>query len=173
MLVTDWVEGDQLVRAEPETIAALVPLGVECFCWQLLELGQHLLDLGRVEAAPPRRGLVQLAAEVKRVRDEAAKNKARRLRYIKDDKEVPPPPVAERGSKSTGASVRFSAPVAGSGSSRRPPVRTAREQRARLAPRRPLTRRRLVGAAALIDVAGRAVVRRVLLVEDVLQNLCV
>ena len=35
-LVTDWVEGDQLVRASPETIAALVPLGVECFCWQLL-----------------------------------------------------------------------------------------------------------------------------------------
>ena len=41
--------------------------------------------------------LVQLAAEAKRVRDEAAKNKARRLRYVKDDKEVPPPPVAELG----------------------------------------------------------------------------
>ena len=37
--------------------------------------------------------LVQVAAEAKRVRDEAAKSKARRLRYTKDNKEVPAPPL--------------------------------------------------------------------------------
>ena len=41
--------------------------------------------------------LVQVAAEAKRARDEAAKNKARRLRYRKDDKEVPAPEVEEGG----------------------------------------------------------------------------
>ena len=56
-----------------------------------ITLGSILLSLGASGVL----FLVQLAAEAKRVRDEAAKNRARRLRYVKDDKEVPPP-VLER-----------------------------------------------------------------------------
>ena len=41
--------------------------------------------------------LVQVAAEAKRVRDEAAKSAGRRLRYVKDNKEVVAPPIDERG----------------------------------------------------------------------------
>ena len=56
-LVTDWVEGDQLARAAPATIQKLVPLGVELFMFQLLDLGFYHCDfrgadvLTRVSAA--------------------------------------------------------------------------------------------------------------------------
>ena len=59
-LVTDWVEGDQLARAAPATIQKLVPLGVELFMFQLLDLGFYHCDfrgadvLTRVSAAPRR-----------------------------------------------------------------------------------------------------------------------
>jgi len=43
-LVTDWVEGDQLARAAPATIQKLVPLGVELFMFQLLDLGFYHCD---------------------------------------------------------------------------------------------------------------------------------
>ena len=41
--------------------------------------------------------LVQLAVEAKRARNEALANKARRLRFVKDDQEVPAPPLATKG----------------------------------------------------------------------------
>lgn len=44
VLVSEWVNGEQLVKASPETIARLVPLGVECFLAQLLQLGRMHAD---------------------------------------------------------------------------------------------------------------------------------
>lgn len=44
LLVTDWIHGDQLCRASPELIKRLVPLGVELFIWQLLDLGEYHCD---------------------------------------------------------------------------------------------------------------------------------
>eukprot|EP00292_Cryptomonas_paramecium_P015478 CAMPEP_0113706564 /NCGR_PEP_ID=MMETSP0038_2-20120614/27803_1 /TAXON_ID=2898 /ORGANISM="Cryptomonas paramecium" /LENGTH=136 /DNA_ID=CAMNT_0000631787 /DNA_START=513 /DNA_END=920 /DNA_ORIENTATION=+ /assembly_acc=CAM_ASM_000170 len=39
VLAMEWVEGRRLVDCEPEVIARLTPVGVECFLTQLLELG--------------------------------------------------------------------------------------------------------------------------------------
>ncbi|CAK0885811.1 unnamed protein product [Prorocentrum cordatum] len=39
VLVTEWVEGPKLAACSPEVVQKLVPVGIECFCLQLLELG--------------------------------------------------------------------------------------------------------------------------------------
>jgi len=39
VLASEWIEGEQLVQTEPEVIARLVPVGVEAFLRQLLEMG--------------------------------------------------------------------------------------------------------------------------------------
>lgn len=39
VLVTEWVEGPRLADCEPEVVRKLVPVGVECFLAQLLEMG--------------------------------------------------------------------------------------------------------------------------------------
>jgi predicted unusual protein kinase regulating ubiquinone biosynthesis (AarF/ABC1/UbiB family) len=44
VLITDWVEGERLSQASQPTIKRLVPLGVELFCWQLLDLGFYHCD---------------------------------------------------------------------------------------------------------------------------------
>lgn len=44
VLVTQWIEGDQLNRCSPETIKSVVPLGVELFMWQLLDFGEYHCD---------------------------------------------------------------------------------------------------------------------------------
>jgi aarF domain-containing kinase len=44
VLITDWVEGERLSQASQPTIKKLVPLGVELFCWQLLDLGFYHCD---------------------------------------------------------------------------------------------------------------------------------
>ena len=44
VLVSDWVEGERLSQASQPTIKKLVPLGVELFCWQLLDLGFYHCD---------------------------------------------------------------------------------------------------------------------------------
>ena len=44
VLVSDWVEGERLSQASQPTIKRLVPLGVELFCWQLLDLGFYHCD---------------------------------------------------------------------------------------------------------------------------------
>lgn len=44
VLVTDWVAGERLSQAPQATIKQLVPLGVELFCWQLLDLGFYHCD---------------------------------------------------------------------------------------------------------------------------------
>ena len=38
VLTTEWIEGEQLVRSSPEVIARLVPVGVQCFLKQLLDM---------------------------------------------------------------------------------------------------------------------------------------
>ena len=44
VLATDWVDGDQLCRASQAEIARLVPLGVELFMWQMLDVGTYHCD---------------------------------------------------------------------------------------------------------------------------------
>ncbi|KAH8068822.1 ABC1 family-like protein [Aureococcus anophagefferens] len=44
VLATDWVDGDQLCRASKAEIARLVPLGVELFMWQMLDVGTYHCD---------------------------------------------------------------------------------------------------------------------------------
>ena len=44
VIATDWVDGDQLCRATKAEIKRLVPLGVELFVWQLLDLGTYHCD---------------------------------------------------------------------------------------------------------------------------------
>ena len=44
VLISDWVEGERLSQASQPTIKKLVPLGVELFCWQLLDLGFYHCD---------------------------------------------------------------------------------------------------------------------------------
>ena len=39
MLVTEWIEGEQLAKSQPSVINKLIPVGVECFLIQLLETG--------------------------------------------------------------------------------------------------------------------------------------
>jgi predicted unusual protein kinase regulating ubiquinone biosynthesis (AarF/ABC1/UbiB family) len=39
VLVSEWVDGPKLAACEPEEVKRLVPVGIECFCLQLLELG--------------------------------------------------------------------------------------------------------------------------------------
>lgn len=39
VLVTEWIEGEQLAKSPPEVINKLIPVGVECFLVQLLETG--------------------------------------------------------------------------------------------------------------------------------------
>jgi len=39
VLVTEWIEGNQLAKSTPEVINRLIPVGVECFLIQLLETG--------------------------------------------------------------------------------------------------------------------------------------
>ena len=39
VLVTEWIEGQQLAKCSPQTINRLVPTGVACFLSQLLDLG--------------------------------------------------------------------------------------------------------------------------------------
>lgn len=44
VLTSEWIEGTQLVKSSPETIKRLVPIGVECFLKQLLEVGYFHSD---------------------------------------------------------------------------------------------------------------------------------
>ena len=39
VLVTEWIEGEQLARSPPEVISALTAVGVDCFLTQLLHVG--------------------------------------------------------------------------------------------------------------------------------------
>jgi len=39
VLVTEWIEGEQLAKSQPSVINKLIPVGVECFLIQLLETG--------------------------------------------------------------------------------------------------------------------------------------
>jgi predicted unusual protein kinase regulating ubiquinone biosynthesis (AarF/ABC1/UbiB family) len=39
VLTSEWIDGEQLVRSSPQTIKRLVPVGVECFLAQLLDVG--------------------------------------------------------------------------------------------------------------------------------------
>merc|ERR1719336_2667969 len=39
VLVTEWIEGEQLAKSPPSVINKLIPVGVECFLIQLLETG--------------------------------------------------------------------------------------------------------------------------------------
>ena len=39
MLVTEWIEGEQLAKSPPEVINRLIPTGVGCFLAQLLDVG--------------------------------------------------------------------------------------------------------------------------------------
>jgi len=39
VLVTEWIEGEQLAKSSPDVINRLIPVGVECFLIQLLETG--------------------------------------------------------------------------------------------------------------------------------------
>jgi aarF domain-containing kinase len=40
ILVTEWIDGTPLARAPPEQIRALIPVGVELFLVQLLDIGR-------------------------------------------------------------------------------------------------------------------------------------
>jgi len=39
VLVSEWIEGEQLAKSSPDVIRRLIPVGVECFLIQLLETG--------------------------------------------------------------------------------------------------------------------------------------
>lgn len=39
VLTTEWIDGVQLAKSPPDVINGLIPIGVECFLTQLLELG--------------------------------------------------------------------------------------------------------------------------------------
>lgn len=39
VLTTEWVFGEQLAKSTPEVIQRLVPVGVNCFLMQLLDIG--------------------------------------------------------------------------------------------------------------------------------------
>ena len=39
VLAAEWIDGEQLARSPPEVIRRLVPVGVECFLAQLLDVG--------------------------------------------------------------------------------------------------------------------------------------
>ena len=43
-LVSEWIEGVPLARAPPEQIRRLIPVGVELFLCQLLDLGRFHAD---------------------------------------------------------------------------------------------------------------------------------
>ena len=44
ILVTEWIDGTPLARAPPEQIRALIPMGVELFLVQLLDIGRFHAD---------------------------------------------------------------------------------------------------------------------------------
>ena len=44
VLVSEWIEGKQLAKSEPEIMNKLTPVGVECFLIQLLEIGRFHAD---------------------------------------------------------------------------------------------------------------------------------
>jgi len=44
ILTTEWIEGKQLAQSSPEVIKRLVPVGVECFLEQLLQMGVFHCD---------------------------------------------------------------------------------------------------------------------------------
>jgi len=44
VLVSEWIEGKQLAKSEPDVINRLTPVGVECFLTQLLETGRFHAD---------------------------------------------------------------------------------------------------------------------------------
>ena len=44
VMTSEWIDGIQLIQATPETIQRLVPIGVECFLTQLLELSLFHAD---------------------------------------------------------------------------------------------------------------------------------
>merc|ERR1740138_50516 len=44
VLCSEWIEGKPLAQASPQEIQRLVPVGVECFLVQLLELGRFHSD---------------------------------------------------------------------------------------------------------------------------------
>jgi len=47
ILVTEWIDGTPLARAPPEQIRALIPVGVELFLVQLLDIGRFHGEAGR------------------------------------------------------------------------------------------------------------------------------
>ena len=44
VLVTEWIEGEQLAKSPSDVINKLTPVGVECFLAQLLETGRFHAD---------------------------------------------------------------------------------------------------------------------------------
>ena len=45
VLVSEWIEGKQLAKSEPDVVNKLTPVGVECFLTQLLETGTTLISI--------------------------------------------------------------------------------------------------------------------------------
>ena len=50
VLVSEWIEGKQLAKSEPDVINRLTPVGVECFLTQLLETGTPLIAILKQES---------------------------------------------------------------------------------------------------------------------------
>ena len=50
VLVSEWIEGKQLAKSEPDVINRLTPVGVECFLTQLLETGTTLISILKQES---------------------------------------------------------------------------------------------------------------------------
>jgi hypothetical protein len=48
ILVTEWIDGTPLARAPPEQIRALIPVGVELFLVQLLDIGRFHGEFGAI-----------------------------------------------------------------------------------------------------------------------------